>query len=187
MLNEGLKDGLNDGHGLSDGSFLMNLKSLVRDIPNFPKEGILFRDISPLLASPEALSYVASQLVAQTDLSAIDSFAGIESRGFILAALLSGIHKRGFVPIRKVGKLPPPTMQQKYTLEYGEACIEMNPGSSRIMIVDDVLATGGTLHAAIELAGLAGYQVNHVAVLINLKGLNNLKFKGQPVDSVLDY
>ena len=165
----------------------MNLKELIRDIPDFPKAGILFRDISPLLKDPKALEFVAKQLVAKTDLSQIDYFAGIESRGFILAMLLSAHHGKGFVPIRKAGKLPPPTVRVKYALEYGHAEVELNPGKGRVMIIDDVLATGGTLQAAIDLSQEAGYTVLDVAVLIDLKFLNQFKFKGKGAHSLVQY
>lgn len=165
----------------------MELKKLIRDIPDFPKQGILFRDISPLLKSPEALRFVAESLVGPDDLKQIDYFAGIESRGFILAMLLSAHHGKGFLPIRKAGKLPPPTVKTKYSLEYGSAEIELNPGTGRIMIIDDVLATGGTLRAAIELSQQAGYQVQDVGVLIDLRFLNNFEFNGKKVRSLVQY
>ena len=165
----------------------MDLKKLIRDVPDFPKPGILFRDMSPLLQNPEALSFVAENLVKKTDLSRIDFFAGIESRGFILAALLAGAHRKGFLPIRKAGKLPPPTKRVSYALEYGEATIELPHGHGRVMVVDDVLATGGTLQAAIDLCGHAGYTVESAAVLINLTFLNQMKFKNAEVFSLVQY
>lgn len=165
----------------------MDLKKLIRDVPDFPKPGILFRDMSPLLQSPEALRFVAENLVQKTDLSRIDYFAGIESRGFILAALLAGAHQKGFLPIRKAGKLPPPTKQVSYDLEYGQAVIELPHGRGRVMVVDDVLATGGTLQAAIHLCEQAGYSVESVGVLINLTFLNQMKFKDTEVFSLVQY
>lgn len=165
----------------------MDLKKLIRDIPDFPEQGVLFRDISPLLKNPEALKFVANELVAKMDLSQVDYFAGIESRGFILAMLLASHHQKGFLPIRKAGKLPPPTVKKSYALEYGQAAIELNPGSGRIVIVDDVLATGGTLQAAIELAQEAGYEVKDVAVLINLTFLNHMKFQNSEIHSLIKY
>ena len=165
----------------------MNLKSLIRDIPDFPQPGILFRDITPLLKSPEALNFVAQNLVFKTDLSKVDYFAGIESRGFILAMLLASQHKKGFLPIRKAGKLPPPVEKVSYDLEYGQAAIELNPGRGRVMIIDDVLATGGTLKAAIEVSEKAGYAVEDVAVLIDLTFLNQFKFKNSGVHSLVQY
>lgn len=165
----------------------MDLKSLIRDVPDFPRAGILFRDMSPLLQNPEALSFVSAHLVQKVDLSKIDYFAGIESRGFILAAHMAATHKKGFLPIRKAGKLPPPTQRISYALEYGTAEIELPLGKGSIMIVDDVLATGGTLQAAIDLSYLAGYTVEAVAVLVNLKFLNQMKFKNEEVFSLVQY
>lgn len=165
----------------------MNLNALVRDVPDFPTAGVLFRDISPLLKNPEALEYVAHKMVEGVDLGEIEYFAGIESRGFILAMLLASKHHKGFLPIRKAGKLPPPVLQTSYELEYGKATIELSPGSGKIMIVDDVLATGGTLQAAIDLSTQAGYKVQNVAVLINLSFLNKMKFKDRSIPAVLEY
>lgn len=165
----------------------MNLKSLIRDVPDFPKEGILFRDMSPLLQNAEAMSYVSQNLVKNVDLGQVDYFAGIESRGFILAAHLAATHKKGFLPIRKAGKLPPPTKRVSYSLEYGSAEIELPLGQGRVMIVDDVLATGGTLQAAIELSQAAGYNVQSVAVLVNLTFLNDMKFNNEKVYSLVQY
>lgn len=165
----------------------MDLKSLIRDVPNFPKEGILFRDMSPLLQSPEAMDFVSKQLVKKADLSKIDCFAGIESRGFILASHMAATHRKGFLPIRKAGKLPPPTKKLSYALEYGSAEIELPLGKGNIMIIDDVLATGGTLQAAIDLSHLAGYKVQSVAVLVNLTFLNQMKFNNEEVFSLVQY
>ena len=165
----------------------MDLKLLIRDVPDFPKKGILFRDISPLLRSPEALRYLAKALVEKTDLSQIDLFAGIESRGFLLAMLLSSTYQKGFLPIRKAGKLPPPTVRQKYDLEFGQAELEVAPGQGRVMIVDDVLATGGTLQAAVHVCSTAGFEVQDVSVLINLKSLNQFRFRGQEIHSLIQY
>lgn len=165
----------------------MDLKKLIRDVPDFPQKGILFRDMTPLLQTPEALQFVSQNIVNKTDLSKVDYFAGIESRGFILAAHLAATHNKGFLPIRKAGKLPPPTKQVSYDLEYGKATIELPLGAGRLMIVDDVLATGGTLQAAIDLSIAAGYQVESVAVLVNLTFLNQMKFKNSEVFSLVQY
>lgn len=165
----------------------MDLKKLIRDVPNFPKEGILFRDMSPLLQNPDALTFVSKNLVNGVDLSQVQYFAGIESRGFILASHMAAVHGKGFLPIRKAGKLPPPTKKISYALEYGTAEIELPVGGGNIMIVDDVLATGGTLQAAIDLSTLAGYTVQSVAVLVNLTFLNQMKFNGKEVFSLVQY
>lgn len=165
----------------------MDIKSLIRDVPDFPIPGILFRDMSPLLKNPEALEFVSRELVKNVDLSKVDLFAGIESRGFILASHLAAVHKKGFLPIRKAGKLPPPTVKVSYSLEYGQAEIELPLGNERIVIVDDVLATGGTLSAALQLAEKAGYQVIDAMVLINLTFLNQLDLNGQKIKSLIQY
>ncbi|MDR0480282.1 MAG: adenine phosphoribosyltransferase, partial [Gallionellaceae bacterium] len=143
--------------------------------------------ISPLLKNAEALDFVSHHLGQGIDLAKIDYFAGIESRGFILAAHLAATHKKGFLPIRKAGKLPPPTEKLRYALEYGTAEIELAAGHGRIMVVDDVLATGGTLQAALELGARAGYVIAAVAVLIDLKFLNTMTFNGKEVFSLVQY
>ncbi len=165
----------------------MNLKALIKDVPDFPKAGIVFRDMTPLLQNPEALKYVSQELFKGLDLSKVDFIAGIESRGFILGAHLAAVHNKGFLPIRKAGKLPPPTKRAKYALEYGEAEIEMPLGAGSVVIVDDVLATGGTLRAAIELCKESGYSVVDVAVLVNLPFLNDFKFNSKEVRSLVQY
>ncbi len=101
--------------------------------------------------------------------------------------LLATTHKKGFLPIRKAGKLPPPVVSESYSLEYGEATIEMQKGKGSIVIVDDVLATGGTLQAAINVAQNAGFNVVDVATLINLKSLNTMTFKGQSIKNLIEY
>lgn len=165
----------------------MNLKSLIREVPDFPSKGILFRDITPMLKSPQALDYIVQEFEKKIALDKIDYFAGIESRGFILATLLAAKLGKGFLPIRKAGKLPPPVVTESYSLEYGKATLELNPGTGRLLILDDVLATGGTLSAAIQLCEKAGYQVQDVAVLIDLKRLNKMTFKENSIFSVIQY
>jgi adenine phosphoribosyltransferase len=149
---------------------MLDLKRHIVDVPNFPRPGILFRDITPLLrlhfhAAIDALE----RLVDAQDWSRIDAVAGIESRGFILAAALAARRGKGFVPIRKQGKLPPPVVDMQYTLEYGTGILEMQRGNGRLLLVDDVLATGGTMRAAAELCGLAGYEVGALLALIDLR------------------
>lgn len=167
----------------------MNYRSLIREVPDFPIAGVLFRDISPLLQNAEAFSQVAVDFSKLIDLDHVDIFVGIESRGFILASQMAAKFNKGFLPLRKAGKLPPPTIQQSYKLEYGEATLEVAPSSraAKVVICDDVLATGGTLHAAIELCQKAGYKVEDVLVLINLKFLNSMQFNNKEVKSLIQY
>ena len=164
-------------------------KSLIRDVSDFPIVGVLFRDVSPLLQDSKAFAAVADDFAKMIDLDKVDIFVGIESRGFIFAAQLAAKFNKGFVPLRKAGKLPPPVHQKSYKLEYGEATLEMAPAASskRVVICDDVLATGGTLMASIELCEKAGFQIEDVLVLINLTFLNKMKFKNEPVKSLVQY
>lgn len=167
----------------------MNYKSLIRDVPDFPITGVLFRDVSPLLQNAEAFSQVAIDFSKLIDLKNVDLFVGIESRGFIFAAQLAGKFNKGFLPLRKAGKLPPPVFQESYDLEYGKATLEIAPASKKmnVVICDDVLATGGTLKAAINLCERAGYNVQDILVLINLTFLNQMQFKNQTVKSLVQY
>lgn len=167
-----------------------NYKSLIRDIPDFPIQGVLFRDVSPLLVNAEAFKQAAHDFGSLIDLSNVDAFVGIESRGFIFAAQLAATFNKGFIPLRKAGKLPPPTIKESYKLEYGEATLEMNPAlqaGTRVVVCDDVLATGGTLKASISLCEKSGYKVQDILVLINLTFLNELKFNSQAIKSLIQY
>jgi adenine phosphoribosyltransferase len=143
---------------------------LLRDVPDFPKPGILFKDISPLLADAAAFDAVIHALAASADGGA-DIVAGIEARGFLIAGALARQLGCGLVPVRKAGKLPPPTLRRSYDLEYGSAEIEVPEGlldGKRVVIVDDVLATGGTMRAAADLLAAAGATVVGMAVIIEL-------------------
>jgi adenine phosphoribosyltransferase len=166
----------------------MNLKAYIRDVPDFPKPGILFRDIAPLLrqAFGETIDAL-SELLDAREWSQIDAVAGVESRGFILASALALRHGKGFVLVRKKGKLPPPVIELAYGLEYGKGVLEMQAGSGRLLLVDDVLATGGTLAAAAALSELAGYSVAQAIVLLDLKLNPPFRWDRSPVRTVLEY
>ena len=138
----------------------MNLKDYIRDIPDFPQPGILFRDITPLLRDPEAFNYVIEQLCQKCQNLQIDAIVAVESRGFLFGAPLACRMSKPFIPVRKEGKLPGETVSVAYSLEYGSNVMEMhladvNEGD-RVLILDDVLATGGTLLATTELVEKAG-------------------------------
>lgn len=166
-----------------------NYQNLIREIPDFPIPGILFRDISPALQNPEALQQIVEDFSKLIDLKNVDAFVGIESRGFIFASFLAAKLGKGFIPLRKAGKLAPPTIQESYDLEYGKATLEINPAAKplKVVVCDDVLATGGTLKASINLCEKAGYQVVDALVLINLVNLNKLTFKNKPIHSLIQY
>ena len=171
----------------------MDLKALIKDIPDFPQPGIVFRDITTLLQDPEGLDYTVAQLSAQaTDLNP-DCIAGIESRGFIFGMPIAHQLKKGFIPIRKAGKLPRSVHSVEYSLEYGQDKLEVHrdafkPGS-RVLVVDDLLATGGTASATAKLiektdATLAGFLF--VIELSGLSGRDNLP-ANIPVTSLIQY
>ena len=147
----------------------------LRDVPDFPKPGILFKDITPLLADGAGFRAAVEAMCAPWRDVRLDAVLGIESRGFILGAAMAHALGCGFVPVRKPGKLPAHTLRQEYALEYGRDCVEVHadavPPGARVLLVDDVLATGGTLLAALSLAGQLRVEVLGAAVLIELPGL----------------
>lgn len=169
-----------------------SVKKLVRDVPDFPKEGILFKDITPILQSPEALLCVIDKLTEEFSKSKIDVVVGIESRGFIFSPILACRLNAGFVPVRKKGKLPYKTEQVGYALEYGEAILEIHqdaikPGA-RVAIVDDLLATGGTAFAAAYLVEKLGGKVEKFGFLIELDFLKGRqKLAPRQVFSLIQY
>jgi adenine phosphoribosyltransferase len=164
------------------------LRELVAEVRDFPKPGILFRDISPLLRQRfDATVAAIDALFADELWRAADVVSGVESRGFILAAALAERRRKGFVPIRKKGKLPPPVVDASYELEYGSGVLEMQTGSGRMLLVDDVLATGGTLAASTTLVRQAGYELLGVGVLIDLGLAPGFTCGGFTVRSVLTY
>ena len=164
------------------------LKAAIRDVQDFPKPGILFRDISPLLKSHFAATIEALDgLLTEVEWRAIGAVAGIESRGFILGAALALRRGKGFVLVRKQGKLPPPVVDVSYALEYGAGVLEMQRGQGRILLIDDVLATGGTLSASADLCVRAGYAVAALAVLIDLKLVVDYRWRDLPLRAVVSY
>jgi adenine phosphoribosyltransferase len=151
------------------------VRRLIRDVPDYPSAGIVFKDITPLLADPDAFVEVVDALVEQHPVGSIDKVVGIEARGFILAAPVAYHLHAGFVPMRKKGKLPYATNERSYALEYGTATLEVHrdafaPGD-RVLVVDDVLATGGTAAAALRLVEDGGAQVAGFSFLIELGAL----------------
>jgi adenine phosphoribosyltransferase len=157
------------------------VKGLIRDIPDFPQPGIVFKDITPLLADDDAFSSVIDLIVVRYGRGNIDKVVGIEARGFILASPVAYHFGAGFVPVRKEGKLPWETEREEYALEYGTAVLEVHKDAiaegERVLIVDDVLATGGTARATAKLVERLGGKVIGIACLIELtflKGRENL-------------
>ena len=171
---------------------LEQLKSLVRDVSDFPQEGIVFKDITPLLADELAFSTVIDLIVVHFGRGNVDKVVGIEARGFILASPVAYHFGAGFVPVRKVDKLPWETESAEYELEYGTATLEIHrdavaPGE-RVLIVDDVLATGGTARATAQLVGRIGGKVVGIACLIELGFLNGRdKLEGYELFTLLRY
>jgi adenine phosphoribosyltransferase len=152
------------------------LTRYIRDVPDWPKAGILFRDITPLLADPKAFRAAVEALCAPFKQAGVAYVVGVEARGFIFGAAVAAKLKAGFVPIRKKGKLPCETERVTYALEYGTDSVEMHrdaiPRGAKVLLVDDLLATGGTLQAACELMEKVGAEVVGIAVVIELTGLN---------------
>jgi adenine phosphoribosyltransferase len=165
-----------------------DLKRYIAAVPDFPQPGILFRDIMPLLRAQFAPTIAAVEsLLDEAGWSGVDAIAGIESRGFILGAALALRRGKGFIPIRKQGKLPPPVSRLAYQLEYGSATLEMQAGSGRVVIVDDVLATGGTMRAAAELCARSGFEVHALLALVDLHLVPAPQWNGLTARAALDY
>jgi adenine phosphoribosyltransferase len=165
-----------------------DLRAAIVEVPDFPQPGVLFRDISPLLRNHLPATVVALEgLLTEAEWRGIDLIAGIESRGFILGAPLALKRGKGFIAVRKKGKLPPPVVDVAYDLEYGSAVLEMQEGRGRIVLVDDVLATGGTMTAAAELCTRAGYEVIALAALVDLKLVVGYAWRNLELRSVIRY
>ncbi len=165
----------------------LELEKLIRDVPDFPKKGIIFKDITPLLS--DRFSETINEVISLIDWDGIECVAGIESRGFIFAAAIAQKLDIGFIPIRKKGKLPPPVISESYSLEYGEDTLEVSTlyNKQKVIIVDDVIATGGTLSASIKLCNKANLEIHGCLALINLSFLNDLKNSEIPIKSVFEY
>ena len=168
------------------------LRAAIRDVPNFPKEGIIFKDITPVLGDPELLQLSIDQMAATADGLEIDKVVGIDARGFIFAPPIALKYKAGFVPVRKKGKLPWNTKSISYSLEYGENEIEIHedavkPGD-KVLLIDDLLATGGTAAAAVKLLKQLGAEVVCVTFLIELDFLNGREaIDCENIHSILHY
>ena len=173
-------------------SHSMNLRERVNEYQDFPKKGILFRDFSPMLKDPSAMSVVVEEFEKNYHPKDVDVFVGIESRGFILASILAQKYNKGMVLLRKAGKLPGKTVKTSYTIEYGKAVLEiqktaLNPGE-RVVICDDLLATGGTAKAAAELIEKMKGKVTGFAFIIELMELNGMeKIAGYRTVSLVKY
>ena len=151
------------------------IKKAIRTIPHFPKQGIMFRDITTLLKDADAFKETIDALVERYRNQSLDLVAGIESRGFIIAGAIAYLLGKGFIPIRKPGKLPAETFRVEYELEYGKDAVEMHKDSvfkgARVLVVDDLLATGGTMKAACDLVETAGGTVVECAFIVDLPDL----------------
>ena len=170
----------------------MNLKELIREVPNFPQDGILYKDITPLLKDPDGLSAAVQVMLEPFADTKVDFVVGIEARGFVFATPMALELGCGFVPVRKPGKLPAATVSREYTLEYGETSLEIHtdaiaPGQ-KVLVVDDVLATGGTLAATCQTLEELGAVVEGISVLIELGFLSGRRLlQGYKLASAIVY
>ena len=171
---------------------MQGFSQFIREVPDFPKPGVVFKDITPLLGNPTAFHKVIDEFVRRYKYEAIDVIAGIEARGFIFATALAYRLGTAFAPIRKKGKLPAETHETTYDLEYGHNTVEIHkdafPKHSRVLIFDDLLATGGTLAASIELVEKLEGNIVGVAVLIEIPELNGReKIRNHDIFSLIKY
>ena len=171
---------------------MVDLRAFIRDIPDFPKKGILFKDITPLLANPSALALAVETLCNPFRGTGVQIVVGAESRGFIFGTAIAQALSCGFVPVRKPGKLPYQKISLTYDLEYGQDSLEIHkdaikPGA-RVLLVDDLLATGGTMKACCDLVETLGGQISGIAVLIELAFLSGRRrFEKYHLHSALEY
>lgn len=170
----------------------MDLKSLIRDIPDFPKPGILFRDITTLLGNPDGLRYSIDTLAEHFSDAQVDYVVGMESRGFLFGAPLAYKLHAGFIPVRKPGKLPAAVHSVEYDLEYGTDCLEMHQDAAtppaKVLIVDDVIATGGTAAATAQLIAQTGCELVGFGFIIELQALNGrAKLPNTTIISLVEY
>ena len=171
---------------------VVDFEALIRDVPDFPEEGVVFKDITPVLGDPKAFGYLIEQLAAPFEHMGVTKVAGIEARGFTLATPIARHLDAGFIPLRKPGKLPFSTRKQEYELEYGVDALEVHVDAldeeERVLLVDDVIATGGTAAAAVELLRSIGGDVVGFSVFIELVFLSGAsKIKDVPIHALLRY
>jgi adenine phosphoribosyltransferase len=171
---------------------IKDIKHLVRDVPNFPKEGVIFKDITPILKNYPAVKFVTTKIANYFKHKNVNKVVSMESRGFIFGSIISQKLKCGFVPVRKKGKLPYKTISIEYSLEYGTDVLEIHEDAiekgENVLIIDDVLATGGTAEAVINLIKKCGGNVVGLGFLIELTFLNpRKKLVGQDIYSLIKY
>jgi len=171
-----------------------DLKQLIRSIPDFPKPGILFRDITTLIGHGEGLAATVAHLSERASAVGADAIAGIEARGFIFGAAVASALRVPFLPVRKPGKLPVPVLAIDYALEYGTDTLEIDPDAvpsgGQVVLIDDLIATGGTAAAATELLLRADARIEHAVFVIDLPdlgGAGRLRDKGLTVESLMDF
>jgi adenine phosphoribosyltransferase len=172
----------------------VELKALVRAVPDFPQQGILFRDITTLIGNGPGLAATVALLAEQAEAAGAQLIAGIEARGFIFGAAVAARLGLGFVPVRKPGKLPVPSLALDYALEYGTDTLEIDPGAvpagTRVVLIDDLIATGGTAWAAAQLIRTAGGILDHALFVIDLpdlSGADRLRAEGITVEALIDF
>ena len=172
----------------------LDLKSLIKSYQDFPKEGVVFRDINPLFRNSQAINEISKEFIKEDESQNIDFIVGIESRGFTIASLLAANFNKGIILVRKAGKLPGDTLKRSYEIEYGNATIEIQKDAirknQRVLIADDLIATGGTAIATAELIQELGgiiFGFAFIIDLVHLGGSNKLKNKGYKVTSLVKY